>query len=62
MIRQLIHIIIDTVCVIIFLLVKLMPGRVRDALLNRLLPPVCVSPYRQSRQATGAVNGTDTHE
>jgi hypothetical protein len=62
MIRQLIHIIIDTGFVIMFLLAKLMHGGVRDSLLNRLLPPVCVAPYRQSRQANGAVNGTDTHE
>ena len=53
MLNRLILIILDTVFFIMFLLVKLLPGRTRDTMLNRLCNRVPISYLNVSTIANG---------
>jgi len=54
-------IIIDAVLVLLALLTKLLPHRMRECILNWLLHPVCVSSLNQIKKENSTVQTTDSN-
>jgi len=57
--NRLIHLIIDMGLVLLALLTKLLPTRVRDFILNLLLSPARVSQFHRIKETNGTVQRTE---
>jgi hypothetical protein len=57
--NRLFLIISDTGLVLIALLTKLMPPRMRDSILDWVMPPVRISPFHHNKGANGTVHRTE---